>query len=206
MEEDRMKLKAWKMASAAALSILAGPALSDQMLDDVKNQLAIHNIEVKNLDSLSSTQVSQMHLILSTSEDDCCKAAMIENLVSERKACVATPQLRAQVAGQFKEHGIAVDVDSISGPDLLVIEAVLTSNAKEGSKKAQIERILAVDSPMVGNAQLRASVESCVNSVNAKVDNLDALSPEQLIQIELVAGGSGSESEKRMMIENIADQ
>jgi len=203
-----MKLRTWKMAGAAALSlsILAGPALSDQMLDDVSNQLATHNIEVKNLDSLSSTQLSQMHLILSTSEDDCCKAAMIESLVSERKACVGTPELRAEVAGQFKMNGIDVDVDSISGPDLVVIEAVLTSNAKEGAKKAQIERILAVDSPMVGNDQLRASVATCVQSVNAKVDNLDALSPEQLIQIELVAGGSDSDSDKRMMIENIANQ
>jgi len=203
-----MKLRTWKMAGVAALSlsILAGPALADQMLDDVRNQLAIQNIEVKNLDSLSSTQVSQMHLILSTSDVDSDKAAMIESLVSQKKDCVATPQLRAQMAGQFKEHGIAVDVDSISGPDLLVIEAVLTSNAKEGAKKAQIERILAVDSPMVGNDQLRASVGACVKSVNAKVDNLDALSPEQLIQIELVAGGSGSESEKRTMIENIANQ
>ena len=203
-----MKLKDWKMAGAGALSLLvfAGPALADQMLDDVRNQLRINNTEVKNLDSLSSTQLSQMHLILSTSEDDCCKASMIESLVTERNACVATPQLRAQVAGQFKEHGIDADVDTISGPDLLVIEAVLNSTAKDTSKKAQIDRILAVDSPMVGNDQLRASVQTCVQSVNAKVDNLDALSPEQLIQIELVAGGSGSESEKRMMIENIANQ
>jgi hypothetical protein len=203
-----MKLRDLKMAGACALSLLvfAGQALADQMLDDVRNQLRINNIEVKNLDSLSSTQLSQMHLILSTSEDNCCKAAMIESLVSERNACVATPQLRAQVAGQFKEHGIGVDVDTISGPDLVVIEAVLNSSAKDTAKKAQIDRILAEDSPMVGNDQLRAAVASCVKSVNADVDNLDALSPEQLIQIELVAGGSGSESEKRMMIENIADQ
>lgn len=46
-EKDDMKLRTWKMAGAAALSlsILAGPALSDQMLDDVSNQLATHNIE-----------------------------------------------------------------------------------------------------------------------------------------------------------------
>ena len=203
-----MKLRAWKMAGAAALSlsILAGPALSDQMRDDVSNQLARHNIEIQNYDSLSSTQVSQIHLILSTSEDDCCKAAMIESLVAERKACVATPQLRAEVAGQFKHHGIDADVDSISGPDLIVIEAVLNSTAKDTAKQAQVERILAVDSPMVGNEQLRASVQTCVQDVNAKVENIDALSPEQLIQIELVAGGTGSESEKRMMIERIADQ
>lgn len=203
-----MKLRAWKMAGASALSvlILTGPALSDEMLDDVRNQLAIQNIEVSNIDSLSSTQLSQMHLILSTSDSDSDKAAMIKSLVSTSNACVGTPQLRAQVAGQLKEHGIAVDAESVSGPDLVVIEAVLTSNAKEGAKKAQIERILAVDSPMVGNDQLRASVESCVKSVNANVDNLDALSPEQLIQIELVAGGSGSDSEKRTMIENIANQ
>jgi hypothetical protein len=201
-----MRLRTWKMAGVAALSlsILAGPALSDQMLDDVSNQLKMQNIEVKNLDSLSSTQLSQMHLILSTTEDDCCKAAMIESLVAEKKDCVGTPQLRAQVSGQLKEHGIAVDAETLSGPDLVVIESVLNSSAKDSAKEAQIERILAVDSPMVGSAQLRASVGSCIKSVNAKVDNLDALSPEQLIQIELVAGGSGSESEKRMMIENIA--
>ncbi len=110
------------------------------------------------------------------------------------------------MAGQFKHHGIAADVDSISGPDLVVIQAVLNSTAKDTSKQAQVERILAVDSPMVGNEQLRASVQTCVQDVNAKVENIDALSPEQLIQIELVAGGTGSESEKRMMIERIADQ
>jgi hypothetical protein len=197
-------------ASAALLSsavVFAWPAFSQQELrQQVSNQLSEHSIQVENFDSLSNDQLWQIQLILNTTEGDQDKRVMIDSLLAERDACVGNPQLRQQVNAQLQEHGIQIDnFDSVSGNELVVLEAVLNTNQSEDEKRAQIERMFTVDSPIQGSAALRAEVERCVRRLNADV-NLDALTPEELVQIELIAGGSESESAKREMIEQIANE
>jgi siroheme synthase (precorrin-2 oxidase/ferrochelatase) len=186
--------------------IAAGPAFAQQLREQVNGQLMEHSIEVQNFDSLTQTQLQQIMLILNTTEDDSSKAAMIESLVAQKAPCVGNEQLRAQVAAQLQEHGIQVmNFDAVSGNDLVLIEAVMNSTAKDTAKKAQIERIFAEDAPISANERLRESAAQCARSVNADVD-LDAMTPDQLVRIELIGGGSESESQKRQMIEKIADQ
>ena len=195
------------LAMVLALGI-GGPAVSNEQLrQNVENQLAEHSITVDNLGSLTNTQLAQIQLILNSSEGDCCKADMIESLVVEREPCEGTPQLRAEVEGQLKEHGIKVgNFNAIGGPEVVLMEAILTSNAPESEKAAQIERLIAEDVEMIGNDQLRADVEQCILRYNASVDDVNNLSAEQLVQIELIAGGSESSTDKKAMIEKIADQ
>lgn len=204
-----MNRRLWAAATAAAVAcaFVSAPAFSqDQLRTNVSDQLARHSISVPNFASLTDTQVAQLELILNTTESDQSKAQMVDSLLSVKAPCEGNPQLRAMVAGQLTEHNITVpNFDTISGTELVMLAAVLNSSDSDNSKSAQIERIFASDSPLVAGGQLRADVEQCVMAVNADVD-LGPLTPEQLVQIELVAGGGESEQDKRMMIEQIANQ
>jgi hypothetical protein len=71
---------------------------------------------------------------------------------------------------------------------------------------AQIEKIFAEPSPVTGSDQLRVETARCIAKVDAKVQNFDALTPDQMVQIQLIAGGSDSPGDKRAMIEQIANQ
>ncbi len=199
-------------ASAVALSaalVLGGPAFAadPQLQNQVKGQLQQHGIEIKDVGELTDTQLLQIALLLSTSESQSSQHAAVDSLLAIKEPCIANAQMRQSVAGQLSQHGIKVkNLDSVSGTQLAVVQAVLSSNQPPTEMAAQIEQIFASDSPIVGNDQLRAEVKSCVVKLNVDLDNLDALTPEQMVQIQLIAGGSDSESEKRAAIEKLANE
>jgi hypothetical protein len=204
-----MKLRFWTAASAAALSVAVvatGPALSQTSLrQNVTNQLAEHKITVENLDSMSNTDLAEIQLLLNTTEgSDATKRAMIEDLFAEQRECEGNPQLRQQVAHQLKEHRIEVkNFDNVTGTQLVVVKTVLDSSGSDAEKRAQIERVFAAKRPISGGDYLRADAEQCVRMVGADVD-LDDLTPDQLLQIQLIAGGSDDANTKRQMIESLA--
>jgi hypothetical protein len=204
-----MNRRLWGVVAAAgvACGLLTGPAIAqDQLRESVSSQLSRLSIQVPNLASLSDTQIAQLELILNTSESEHSKALAVNALLAVKPPCEGNAQLRAQVARQLQDHRITVpNFDTISGTELVMVAAVLNTTESEGAKRGQIERIFASDSPLVAGDQLRADAEQCVRMVNAEVD-LGPLTAEQLVQIELVAGGTESESDKRAMIEQIANQ
>ena len=114
--------------------------------------------------------------------------------------------MRASVAGQLAQHNIKLsNLDTLNGSELTVVQAVLSSNEPSADMAAQIRQIFASDSPILGNDQLRAEVGSCLNRLNVDVD-LEALTPDQMVKIQAVAGGAGSPDEKARTIKALADQ
>lgn len=197
-------------ASVAALSISVGftglAVAQSQQRQQVAEQLQEHQISVPNLGELTDTQVGQIQLILNTTEADRYKAEMVNQVIAEPGTCQANAQMRETVAKQLPEHGIRVDnFENVSGSELLLMNAVLSTSAPDTEKAAMIQGIFDSDAPVTGNDQLRSEVAQCVQSVNADV-NIDALTPAQLLEIELVSGGNEPETQKRQMIENIANQ
>ena len=206
-----MTIRTFAQASILALSaaiIVGGGAMAqDQLRTNVANQLQEHQISGVDVNALTDAQLAQIQLVLNSSEGDCCKEGMIQSLVTERDACEGSAQLRAQVEGQLKEHNITIEnFQNVGGPEVVLLETILNSTATQSNKAAMIKKMFAEDVRMVGNAQLKADVEQCILRYDADVENLDALSPDQLVQIELIAGGSESAAAKRQMIEQIADQ
>jgi hypothetical protein len=180
----------------------------EQLRQTVADQLAEHNIEVANFDSLSNAQLAQIQLMLSTNEGgDQQKQAMVDNLLVEKAPCEGNPQLRQQVANQLKEHRIEVkNFDNVTGTELVVIKTVLDSSSEsDTSKRDQIQRIFAEDTPVKGDGYLRADAEQCIKAVGAKLD-VDDLTPNQMLQIQNVAGGSEPIATKRAMIEKIGSE
>lgn len=202
-----------KLLSAAAVisAVLmsAGPVLSQarsQLEAQVASQASQHNVKIENMDALTDTQLSQVALYFGTSESQASHRAAIEALLANKEPCVGNAQMRASVADQLSQYGITnVDADLLTGAQLAVLQAVLSSTAPETAIDAQVQRVLSDDAPMTGNDQLRFEAGQCVGQFNADV-NLDALSPEELVQIQLIGGGSGSANEKRRQIEQLAAQ
>lgn len=206
-----MTFKQRLYTSALALSaavVLGGFAMAqDQLRASVTSQLQEHQISGVDVNALTGAQLSQVQLVLNSSESESSKAAIIESLIVQRDACEGSAQLRAQVEGQLKEHNITIEnFENVGGPDIVLLEAILNSTATDANKTAMIQGMFADDVRMAGNAQLKADVEQCILRYDADVDNLDALTPDQLVQIELIAGGSESADAKRAMIESIADK
>jgi hypothetical protein len=201
-----MKTRFWAAASSAVIALaLSVPAQAQQLREQVESGLAQASIEVPNLEALSDTQLSQMNLILNSTESDCCKGDMIQSLLTVPEPCVGNAQLRQQVVSQLESENITVpSIGSASGATIALINAVLSTSDTREAKAAQIESLLATRDPILGNDQLRAEAEQCVGLVNASVD-LTAMTPEELVQIELIAGGEGSADEKRTMIEGLAN-
>jgi hypothetical protein len=187
----------------------AGAALSQgsaQLKSQVEAMLQQHSIEVENVDSLSDTQLHQVALYLSTSEGQAEHAAAIERLLAVDQDCVGNQQMRDGVANQLRQHDISItNIDTLSGSEIAVLQAVVNSNQPTSTMAAQVKRVLGAESPIIGNAQLRTEVGSCVRQLNADVD-LEALTPAQLVQIQLIAGGSDSADDKRRMIEKLAEE
>jgi hypothetical protein len=203
-----MTSRFWTTVAAAALSaaVLGLPALSQTSLrQSVANQLAEHDITVENLDSMSNAQLAEIELMLSSTEGgDAQKAAMVEALLAEQGTCEGNPQLRAEVADQLKEHRIQVqNYDSITGTELVVVKTVLDSSGSDSEKRAQIERVFTAKAPMAAKDYLRADAEQCIKAVGADID-LDELTPDEMLQIQVISSGSEPESAKRQMMEQLA--
>jgi hypothetical protein len=96
--------------------------------------------------------------------------------------------------------------DQISGSELVLLNVILSSNETPQQMGAQIEKIFAEPSPVTGSDQLRVETARCIAKVNAKVPDLNALTPDQMVQIQLIAGGSDSQGDKRALIEQIANE
>jgi len=204
-----MNSRFWTTVAAAALSaaMLGGPALSQTSLrETVANQLAEHNITVDNLDSMSNAQLAEIELMLNSTEgSDASKGAMVQALLAEQGTCEGNPQLRAEVADQLKEHRIQVqNYDSITGTELVVLKTVLDSAGSDSEKQAQIERVFAAKAPIADSPYLREDAAQCIKAVGADVD-LDALTPDEMLQIQAISSGSESVDDKRRMIEQLAD-
>jgi hypothetical protein len=204
-----MKYRFWTAVSVAALSaalLASGPAMSQSSLQqNVANQLAEHKITVENLDSMSNTELAEIQLMLNTTEGgDAQKRAMIENLLATQGTCEGNPQLRQQVSDQLAEHRIQVqNVDNITGTQLVVVKSVLDSSGSDAEKRAQIERVFAAKAPMAAKDYLRADAEQCIKAVGADID-LDDLTPDEMLQIQVISSGSEPESAKRQMMEQLA--
>ena len=205
-----MNYRSWcttSMVAFIAALIATGPAMSDdQLRAQVKGQLAEHKVTIANFDNLSDNQISQINLILSAPGSDTQYQALIENLLVKDAACVGNDQLRQNVSNQLKEHKIEVkNFDKISGSELVVIKTILDSTEPNNTKEAQIARIFAVVTPVKAGDYLREDAQRCIDSVKADV-NLENLTPDQMLQIQLIASGTEDANTKRAKIEKIANQ
>ncbi|MFO1144648.1 MAG: hypothetical protein U1E59_20190 [Amaricoccus sp.] len=194
--------------SAALFAAWPSTAATTQLRETVADQLAEHHITVPNFASLTNAQLAQIQLVLSTNEGgDKQKAAMVNDLLAEQAECQGNPQLRQNVANQLKEHRIEVtNYDKITGSELVVIKTILDSSSEsDAAKKDQIARIFAAKSPITGGAYLKEDTAQCVKMVGADID-LDKLTPDQMLQIQLIATGGDDKSAKRAAIEKIGAQ
>jgi hypothetical protein len=121
-----------------------------------------------------------------------------------KEPCVGTASMRASIGGELKKRGITeVDADAITGSELVLINTVLSSSDSDAAKTAQIKRIVASDTPIRGADQIRTDAGQCVRAVNADLD-LEMLTPDELIQIQLIGRGSDDANTKRTMMEKLA--
>jgi hypothetical protein len=204
-----MKTTFLSAASVAALLsavLLAGPALSqDQLRESVKGQLAQNSIEVANFDSLSDTQILQLELIMNSTDNAQAQSAQVARLLEGPSECAGNAQLRESVAAGLTQHGVTVpNFELVTGSQLVVLASILNSTDSSANIAAQVERVFASDSPIVGNEQLRADAESCLGVVNADVD-LGALTPAEMVEVQLIVGGEGDAAAKRAAIEALAN-
>jgi hypothetical protein len=207
--EISMKHTFLSAASVAALLsavLLASPALSqDQLRDSVKSALAQHSIDVPNFDSLSNTQILQLELIMNSVNDAAVQKAQVASLLAAPTECAGNAQLRESVQTGLTQHGITLEnYDLVTGSQLVVLASILNSTDSSTDIAAQVEAVFASDSPIVGSEQLRLDAEQCVGVVNANVD-LGALTPAELVEVQLIAGGGDSDTAKREAIEALAN-
>jgi hypothetical protein len=203
-------LAAFVSAAALAAAVFGGPAFSDeysQLRSQVGAQLKSHSIEVPDLNALTGEQLGQLSLIMSTNVGNDVQAKQVAALLAVDQECIGNEQMRSTVAGQLRQHNFEVkNFDKISGSELVLLNVILSSNETPQQMGAQIEKIFAEPSPVTGSDQLRVETARCIAKVDAKVQNFDALTPDQMVQIQLIAGGSDSPGDKRAMIEQIASE
>ncbi len=201
----RFSLYASSTAALLSAVLLASPALSQtQLRDSVKSQLDQHSIEVPNFDALSETQVLQLELIMNSTSNAAIQTAQVASLLAAPTECAGNAQLREQVADGLTQHGITLaNFDTVTGSQLVVLASILNSTDSSTDIAAQVQAVFASNSPIVGSEQLRLDAEQCVGVVNANVD-LGALTPAELVEVQLIAGGDDSETAKREAIEALA--
>jgi hypothetical protein len=204
-----MNFRFWTAVSAAAVSAVMlanGPVLAQTSLrQNVANQLAAHHIKVENLNSLSNTDLAAIQVLLNTTEgSDAQKNAIVQAYFTEKAPCEGNPQLRQNVANQLSEHNIEVkNFDNITGTQLVMIKTVLDSPYSNATKSRQIQQIFATKEPMSGSDYLRADAAQCAKMVGADVD-VTKLSPDQLLQIQVISNGTEPANDKRRMMESLA--
>ncbi len=199
-------LSAASVAALLSAVLLASPALAqDQLRDSVKSQLAQHNIDVPNFDSLSETQVLQLELIMNSVNDAAVQKAQVASLLAAPVECVGNAQLRDQVRAGLTQHGVTLEnFDLVTGSQLVVLASILNSTDSSTVIAAQVQAVFASDSPIVGSEQLRLDAEQCVGVLNLDVD-LGALTPAELVEVQMIAGGNDSNQVKREQIEALAN-
>lgn len=201
-------LAALVSVAALAAATLGAPAFSDdyaQLRSQVGAQLKSHSIAIPDLAALTPEQLGQISLIMSTSVGTEVQAQQVAAVLAVDQECIGNEQMRSTVAGQLKQHNFEVkNFDKISGSELVLLNVILSTTESPQQMGAQIQKIFSEPSPVTGTDQLRVETERCIARVDAKVPNLEALSPEQMVQIQLIAGGSDSPGDKRAMIEQIA--
>jgi hypothetical protein len=201
----RTILSAASVAALLSAVLLASPAFSQsQMRESVKTQLAQNQITLANFDVLSDSQVMQIELILGTSDNAATKQAQVAHLLADPIECAGNAQMRAQVAAGLSQKGVTVpNLDMITGTQLVILLSILNSDLSNAETAAQVTRVFASDSPIVGSEQLRADAQACLGVVNAKVD-LGALTPAEMVEVQLIVGGDGDAAAKRAAIEALA--
>lgn len=191
--------------ATVALLLVSGPTLAEsQLRQQVADQLAAHQIDVPNYSSLSDSQINRLALILSNADANCCQEAQIKSLLATKTPCEGNAQLYQQVANQLKEHRITVqNLDKVSGSELVVVKSILDGSGSDADKRARITTLFAEDQSIVGDAYLRDDAQQCVKMVGADVD-LTAMSPDELLQIQLIANSTDSANTKRSRIQQLA--
>ncbi len=184
-------LAAFVSAAALAAAVFGGPAFSDeysQLRSQVGAQLKSHSIEVPDLNALTGEQLGQLSLIMSTNVGNDVQAKQVAALLAVDQECIGNEQMRSTVAGQLRQHNFEVkNFDKISGSELVLLNVILSSNETPQQMGAQIEKIFAEPSPVTGSDQLRVETARCIAKVDAKVQNFDALTPDQMVQMASAA-------------------
>jgi hypothetical protein len=205
-----MKRPLLTTACAAALSsafFVTGPLLAQgDMRADVAAQLQRQGMEVPTLDELNDAQLRQIGATLRTAETDREMREQIESIAAADVPCLANDSLRQSVEDELQTLGVTdVDVSALSGQEVVELHLILSCDecSQEQRVRSVIER---TDGERVGDEQLRAEVGSCLQRMNVDTANLDALTPQELAEIELIVGGGGSQAEMRQQVQQIVSQ
>jgi hypothetical protein len=184
--------------------LLGTPALAD-LKDDVSRELQREQIQVGNLDELNEPQLRQIQAVLRGGEHNVEKRDEIQRIAASDVPCLANDQMRSQVRTQLQAMGMDADVEALGGTEVAELLVILACD--ECSKDSRIQQVLdRSDRERVGEAQLRAEVGSCLQRMNIDTAGLDALTPAQVAELELVLGGADTDADKRQQVQRILGQ
>jgi hypothetical protein len=204
-------------ASAAALSLalVAGAPAIGQGLDDAAARgLAQLGIQAPPTESLSTEQVAEIQNVLSSTDTDDIKRARIQEILGGSEATatgrLGVRQLQSSVGADLASIGIDTSgLDMLTLGQLAQIENVMNTDEPDDIKRMRVEEIIGGEASATGRlgvGQLQSSVAAGLASLGIDAEGIEALSLEQLAQIENVINSTDADDIKRGRIDQIMAQ
>ena len=199
-------------AAALSLALVAGTPILAQGLDDAAARgLAQLGIQAPPTESLSTEQVAQIQNVLSSTDADDAKRARIQEILGLSEATatgrLGVRQLQASVGADLASIGIDTSgLDMLTLGQLAQIENVMSGGDPDDIKRMRVEEIIGGEATATGRlgvGQLQSSVAAGLASLGIDAEGVEALSLEQLAQIENVINSSDSNDSKRGRIDQI---
>ena len=200
-------------ASAAALSLalVAGTPILAQGLDDAAARgLAQLGIQAPPTESMTTEQVAEIQNVLSSTDTDESKRARIQQILGNEATAtgrLGVRQLQSSVGADLAAIGIDTSgLEMLTLTQLAQIENVMGGDDPDDIKKMRVEEIIGGEATATGRlgvAQLQSSVAADLASLGIDAEGVEALSLEQLAQIENVMGSSDADDAKRARIGRI---
>lgn len=200
-------MKSWVYRSISVAAVLTAVAVSplyaqEQLRSDAITELEKQNMDVGDVDSLTDAQLAQMLAVLRSTESEQYKRSEVQRLSEAEVPCMANEQLRADVESQLQQLGMTdISMDELTGQQVSEMHLVLSCD--ECTKQERIQNIVATDPEMAESDQLRSQVRGCLVRLGVRTDNLQALTPQEIAEIELVLGSGDTDAAKRTEISQI---
>jgi hypothetical protein len=134
-----------------------------------------------------------------------CKQAQVARLLEGPIECAGNAQLRESVAAGLSAKGVTVpNFDMVTGSQLVVLASILNSNRPTPRSPRRSTRVFASDSP---DRRERAAARRRpgVSGRGERDVDLGALTPAEMVEVQLIVGGDGDAAAKRAAIEALAN-
>lgn len=206
-----MKTRLLTSVSAAVLSLTLisapGFAQEQQLSDSAMAGMAALGMDTTGM-MVTADEAAQIENVLGSTDADDIKRARIEEIVDGEATAtgrLGTDQLRSSAAEGMASLGLDAEVvPTLSVEQLAGIENVISSQATDDSKRAQITEI--VGGNMAGAGAMGANDDAIMADVaglGINTNEIGVLSAEQMTHIQTVLSGTATDSDKKAQIERI---